>query len=110
MIPGLRRFLSAFAIGAVALVAFPAQGETLVEYSADTRFQLDLHVPDAALAAMLPSGWTPNIASQGPAKDANLRAIFVDRVTINGPDGKPLGKTGCNRLGDLAPPVKDRTR
>jgi hypothetical protein len=108
MIPGLRRFLSAFAIGAVALVAFPAQGETLVEYSAETRFQLDLHVLDAALAAMLPSGWTPNIASQGPAKDANLRAIFVDRVTINGPDGKPVGK-GSNRLVYLTAPVKDPT-
>ena len=108
MIPGLRRFLSAFAIGAMALVAFSAQGETLVEYSAETRFQLDLHVPDAALAAMLPSGWTPNIASQGPAKDANLRAIFVDRVTINGPDGKPVGK-GSNRLVYLAAPVKDPT-
>lgn len=108
MIPGSRRFLSAFAIGAMALVAFPAQGETLVEYSAETRFQLDLHVPDAALAAMLPSGWTPNIASQGPAKDANLRAIFVDRVTINGPDGKPVGK-GSNRLVYLAAPVKDPT-
>ena len=108
MIPGLRRLLSAFAIGAMALVAFPAQGETLVEYSAETRFQLDLHVPDAPLAAMLPSGWIPNIASQGPAKDANLRAIFVDRVTINGPDGKPVGK-GSNRLVYLAAPVKDPT-
>ena len=57
---------------------------------------------------MLPSGWTPNIASQGPAKDANLRAIFVDRVTINGPDGKPVGR-GSNRLVYLAAPVKDPT-
>ena len=108
MIPGWWRFLSAFAIGAMALGAFPARAETLVEYSAETRFQLDLHVPDAALAALLPSGWTPNIATQGPAKDANLRAIFVDRVTINGPDGKPAGK-GSNRLVYLAAPVKDPT-
>lgn len=57
----------------------------------------------------LPSGWTPNIAAQGAAKDANLRAVFIDRVTINGPDGKPIGKTGSNRLVYLVAPVKDPT-
>jgi hypothetical protein len=80
--------------------------QTLQEHSAEARFQLDLHVPDAALAAFLPTGWTPNVAAQGPAKDANLRVIFIDRMTINGPDGKPLGK-GMNRLVYLAAPVKD---
>src|SRR5579872_3365100 len=84
-----------------------AHAETLMENSLETRFQLDLHVPDAALAAFLPSGWTPNVAAQGPAKDANLRVIFIDRVTINGPDGKPVGKTGSNRLVYLVAPVKD---
>lgn len=80
--------------------------ETLQEHSAEARFQLDVHVPDAALAALLPPGWTPNVAAQGPAKDANLRVIFIDRITINGPDGKPLGK-GSNHLVYLAAPVKD---
>jgi hypothetical protein len=92
-------------VAAVVLAsALPAQ--TLQEYSAEARFQLDLHVPPAALAAFLPQGWTPNIAAQGPAKDCNLRAIFIDRMTINGSDGKPLGK-GMNRLVYLAAPVKD---
>ena len=84
-----------------------ADSQTLLEYSAEARFQLDFHVPDAALAAMLPAGFTPNVATQGPAKDANIRVIFVDRMTINGPDGKPVGKTGSNRLVYLAAPVKD---
>jgi hypothetical protein len=79
---------------------------TMVEFSNETRFQLDLHVPEAALATYLPPGWTPNVAAQGPAKDCNLRAVFIDRVTINGPDGKPLGK-GSNRLVYLAAPVKE---
>ncbi len=48
----------------------------------------------------------PNIAAQGAAKDCNLRAVFIDRVTINGPDGKPIGK-GSNRLVYLVAPVKD---
>jgi len=83
--------------------------QTPVESSVETRFQLDLHVPDAALASFLPSGWTPNVATQGNAKDANLRAVFIDRVTINGPDGKPVNKTGTSRLVYLVAPVKDTT-
>jgi hypothetical protein len=83
-----------------------AIAETLVESSAETRLQLDLHVPDAALAAFLPAGWTSNAATQGAAKDANLRAVFIDRITINGSDGKPVGK-GSNRLVYLVAPVKD---
>ena len=66
--------------------------QTLQENSSETRFQLDLKVPDAALMSYLPNGWTPNVAAQGAAKDCNLRAVFIDRVTINGPDGKPVGK------------------
>jgi hypothetical protein len=94
--------------GASVLAGFTlrASAETLVEFSSETRFQLDLHVPDAAIKALLPSGWTPNVAVQGNAKDANLRAIFIDRITVNGPDGKPMGK-GSNRLVYLVAPVKD---
>jgi hypothetical protein len=90
------------------LLSALAWASTTVESSSEVRFQLDLHVPDAALAAYLPAGWVPNVAAQGPAKDANLRAVFIDRVTINGPDGKPVGK-GSNRLVYLAAPVKDPT-
>jgi len=91
----------------LACFAGYAIAENLVETSSEIRFQLDLHVPDAALATYLPAGWTSNIAAQGPAKDANLRAVFIDRLSINGPDGKPLGKTGTNRLVYLVAPVKN---
>lgn len=96
------------ALAAAALVASGewAWAQTMVEYSAEARFQLDLQVPDAAVKAFLPPGWTLNVSTQGAAKDANLRAIFVDRLTINGPDGKPVGR-GSNRLVYLAAPVKD---
>lgn len=83
-----------------------ANAQTVVEYSSEARFQLDLRVPDAVLAGFLPAGWTPNIAAQGAAKDANLRVVFIDRVTINAPDGKPVGR-GSNRLVYLVAPVKD---
>jgi hypothetical protein len=91
---------------AAAFCLLPAHAETMVESSSETRFQLDLKVPDAALAAALPAGFTPNVAAQGAAKDCNLRAVFIDRVTINGPDGRPVGK-GSNRLVYLVAPVKD---
>ncbi len=81
-----------------------AKAQTLVEYSGEARFQLDLQVPDAALMTYIPAGWTLNVSTEGPAKDANLRAIFIDRMTINSPDGQPIG-TGSNRLVYLAAPV-----
>src|SRR5437879_1396622 len=95
----------ALAAAVVGLVR-PLHAQKPVASSVETRFQLDLHVPDAALAPLIPAGWSLNIATQGPAKDANLRAIFTDRVTINAPDGKPIG-AGSNRLVYLAAPVKD---
>src|SRR3982074_2488098 len=86
-------------------LAGPAHAETFIEHSAEAQMQLDFHVPDAALAAMLPAGWEPNVGTAGPAKDANLRMIFIDRVDITGPDGKPLGR-GSNQLVYLAIPIK----
>lgn len=90
----------------LSVLAAYANAETLTEYSAEARFQLDLHVSDSVLATYLPQGWTSNIAAQGPAKDCNLRAVFIDRMTINGPDGKPVG-SGSNRLVYLVAPVKN---
>ena len=92
----------------IGTLAGLGNAQTLAEYSAEARFQLDLQVPDAALRPFLPSGWTLNVSTRGPAKDANLRAVFIDRLTINGPDGAPLG-TGSNRLVYLVAPVTDPT-
>jgi hypothetical protein len=93
-------------VSVVLLSAERGNSQSLQEYSAEARFQLDLHVPDAALKSVLPAGWTSNVAAQGPAKDANIRMVFIDRITVNGPDGKPVGK-GSNRLVYLVAPVKD---
>lgn len=92
----------------VGILAGPARfvmAQTTVEQSTEARFQLDLQVPDAALQEFLPTGWTLNVSTRGAAKDANLRAIFVDRLTINDPDGARLGPTGSNRLVYLAAPM-----
>lgn len=93
-------------LAAAVICLLPVHAENLIEVSSETRFQLDLKVPDAALAAYLPTGFTSNVSAQGAAKDCNLRAVFIDRVTINGPDGRPVGK-GSNRLVYLVAPVKD---
>ena len=87
----------------LALAVSAARADTIVEQNVEQRFQLDFHVPDAALKKMLPEGWEPVIAAAGPAKDANLRMIFIDRVAILGADGKPRGST---QMVYLAIPVK----
>src|SRR4051812_4849277 len=91
--------------GALVLAAQCAFAQTVVEQAAEHRFQLDFRVNDAALAKMLPQGWEPLIATQGPAKDCNLRMIFIDRMAIMGGDGKPAARP-TSRLVYLAIPVK----
>jgi len=93
---------------AIALVAAlglfgPAHADTLLEHSAEFRMQIDFGVPQAALQKFLPAGWESAIAPQGPAKDCNIRVIFIDRADITKPDGTA---TGSSRLVYLAAPVK----
>ena len=90
---------------AIAAGATPLAADTMLEQGPEHRFQLDFHVPDAALQKMLPNGWVPLVATMGPAKDANIRMIFIDRINVVGSDGKPVGR-GSSRLAYLAVPVK----
>ena len=91
---------------ALCLFALPAQAQIPIENSVETRFQLDLKVPAAALQSFFPQGFTSAVAPQGPAKDCNLRVVFIDRTTITDPDGRPVGK-GSNRLVYLVAPAQD---
>jgi hypothetical protein len=104
MTPGTAFTGALFAAGLLLAPHF-ASAQTVVEQAAEHRFQLDFHVNDAALAKMLPAGWEPVIAAQGPAKDCNLRMIFIDRMAIMGGDGKPAARPTA-RLVYLAIPVK----
>src|SRR5271156_3479133 len=83
-----------------------AQAQILIENSLETRFQIDLKVPTAPLNSYFPVGFTSSVATQGPAKDCNLRLVFIDRITIHDPDGKPVGK-GSNRLVYMVAPAND---
>jgi hypothetical protein len=103
---GRTRLAAAGALAGFALAGLgAARAETFVENSAEVRMQLDFRVPDAALKKMLPDGWDPVIATAGPAKDANLRMIFIDRVDSTKADGQPSGQ-GPSQLVYLAIPIK----
>ena len=56
------------AAGAVIGAARHAGAEALVENSAEFRMQLDFQVKDAALQKLLPAGWEPAVATQGPGQ------------------------------------------
>jgi hypothetical protein len=99
------RLLPAAIIAGTIVLAQGASAQTLIEQAAEHRFQLDFHVNDAALAKMLPQGWETVVATQGPAKDANLGMIFIDRMAIMAADGKPASRPTA-RLVYLAIPVK----
>jgi len=102
-VSGLMRTL--LALSCVLGFICQATAQTFVEHSAEVRMQLDFVVPDAALKALLPAGWEPNVATSGAAKDCNLRMIFIDRIDITKPDGSPADK-GSNQLVYLAVPIK----
>lgn len=94
------------AVGAALLLPGVSRAQTLVESSLEARFQLDLAVPQAAIMRMVPAGWATNVSAQGAAKDANLRVIFIERMTINDAEGRPVGD-GSNLLVYLTVPVTD---
>lgn len=106
MMTNTRSVCAIAAAAALFAISTGARSETIVERSAEHRFQLDFHVNDAALQKFLPAGWQPAVATQGPAKDANIRMIFIDRMAIMGADGKPLAH-GANRMVYLVVPVRE---
>ena len=96
----LASLLAACAMGGLVRAA---DAQTLLQQSAEARMQIDFHVPDAALKAMLPAGVEPAVATTGAAKDANLRMIFIDRIAVTAPDGAPVGS---GQMVYLAIPIK----
>jgi hypothetical protein len=99
-----RKLFGAAAVAALCVgLPIAANAQTFVEQSAEVRMQLDLAVPKEALQKLLPAGWEPAVATAGPAKDCNVRMIFVDRIDINAQDGAPKG---TNKFVYLASPIQ----
>lgn len=89
-----------------ALALSNAHAESLVASDVHSRLVLAFRVADAPLQKRLLSGWLPNPAATGPAKDANLVLSFVDRLINLDPDGKPVAG-GRDRYVVLAVPVRE---
>lgn len=98
-------FINVIVVTALMLTAQFVTAQTIIEQAAEHRFQIDFRVNDAALAKMLPTGWETVIATSGPAKDCNLRMIFIDRMAIMA-DGGKTAMPHTARLVYLAIPVK----
>jgi len=101
-------YLNKLAISIFFSILFSPQviSQSLLETSMESRYQLDLQVSQSELDKVIPDGWTIEIRDRGAAKDANLRVIFIERITVNGADGSPVGD-GTNILVYLAAPVKN---
>jgi hypothetical protein len=99
-------FIAALVAAMLMLFAQFTSAQTVLEQAAEHRFQLDFRVNDAALAKMLPAGWETVIATSGPAKDCNLRMIFIDRMAIMTEGGKTAARHTA-RLVYLAIPVRE---
>lgn len=92
-------FAGALAVALMLFVHFTS-AQTVIEQAAEHRFQIDFRVNDAALAKLLPPGWETVIATQGPAKDCNLRMIFIDRMAVMADGGKTATPHTARLSGD----------
>jgi hypothetical protein len=77
------------ALSLIAIAAYPLSAqEKLVAVDASIRTVVAFKVSEAALQKFVPPGWQLSPLGAGPAKGANLIAVFVQPVVVQGPDGK----------------------
>jgi hypothetical protein len=88
-----------------ALGAQAAQAQTLASKNADDRLLIAFDVPDAALAGLLPQGWTSAPFGGGPFAGADMVMVFIDSHRVVDPEGKPI-YGGRYRAMALAAPAK----
>ncbi|WP_407522299.1 hypothetical protein [Methylobacterium oryzisoli] len=60
-------------------------------FSQEIRTVVTFKIPDEVAQSLLPAGWTVSPIAQGPAKGANLSAVFSETLLGLGADGKPTG-------------------
>lgn len=75
----------------MAAGSIPAWAETPSQRYVETRLVLGFRVPDAALAAWLPAGWSSDPATSGPSAGVNLNIAFTERQLWESASGEPLG-------------------
>jgi hypothetical protein len=99
------RVVSVVMLAVSALLRVPQSNAIPAENTAETMFQIDFHVSEAALRPFIPDGWTLAVATQGAIKDCNLRLDFIDRMASVAADGSS-GVKGPTQLVILRVPVK----
>jgi hypothetical protein len=83
----------------------PANGETLVQSTMETRCTVGLQVEKTALQKWVPESMQIAPAPAGPFKGANLLIVFIEFLYVQDPQGKPI-PGGISRQAVLAVPVK----
>ena len=95
-------------LAAACVFAGHAGAQTMAEYSAEARLQLDLHVPDAALGCPSASRLVPQRGHTRAGERCESARCFYrphdDQWTRT---GSRWVATGSNRLAYLVAPVKD---
>ena len=83
-----------FVLGTAMVAAFIAAGtaatsEVSVGSTVESRVLLGFKVDNAAVAGMLPEGWSPITLGKGPVAGSNLIIALIDRHLILDADGEP---------------------
>lgn len=85
-----RKIILGTALSAAFIAAgTSASSEVSVGSTVESRVLLGFKVDDAAVAGMLPDGWTPITLGKGPVAGSNLIVALIDRHLILDADGKP---------------------
>jgi len=82
--------MTAGATLAVAAGSSPLRAETPTQLYVETRTVLGFRMTDAAVRALLPTGWRLAPAASGPGAGVNLSVALTERVLTTTPDGKPV--------------------
>jgi len=76
--------------GPLVAMALSAHAQTPLESSYEIRFQARRRVPQAR--SRFSHRLYHECRHRRSGKDCNLRVVFIDRITVNAPDGTPVGK------------------
>lgn len=82
-------FISLPFLLAVTLVQTPAQAETFIGTTVESRVLVGFKVNETAMDEFLPEGWIPFTLPKGPVGGSNLIIAFIDRHVILDTEGKP---------------------
>ena len=83
----------------------PAVGQGVTEWSAEARTVLSFRVPDAAVQALLPPGWTVDPSTGAANRGANLSLTVMERTLVVDPAGKNV-RTGTIRYAVMSVPAR----